>query len=214
MSPRLRRLAPVAFAVVTGSLRASAQTAAAQDSARVTPFNFVFSRFASRTSNTLYAGYGIGRAMVVAGMVMNPRTGYREHVVGGGVQVLPGRRNSANLVLAAADARESAYLQLYLVPALGLGPASISATIEGYQPLERAGTRQLGFNPVTITVPAWRRFAAGATTVVFLGEGESPQYGLGPALTAGFPKGSVGLDLVQGVSRFRSEARLSFFVRF
>src|ERR1041384_2577310 len=129
---------------------------------------------------------------------MSPRLRRLAPVAFAGVQVPPGRRNSANLVLAAADARESAYLQLYLVPALGLGPASISATIEGYQRLARAGTRQLGFNPVTITVPAWRRFAAGATTVVFLGEGESPQYGLGPALTAGFPKGSVGLDLVQG----------------
>ena len=188
--------------------------APARDSARVTPFHFVFTRFASRTSNTLYAGYGIGRTMVVTGMVMNPRTGYREHVLGGGVQLFPGRRNSANFVLAAADAKESAYLQLYLVPALGLGPASVSATIEGYQPLERAGTRQLGFNPVTITIPAGRRFAAGATTVVFLGEGEAAQYGVGPALSAGFPKGSVALDLVQGVSHYRSEARLSFFVRF
>ena len=140
-----------------------AKTAEAQSS-EVTPLHFIFARFASRSAHTLYAGYGIGRAVVIAGMVQNPRTGYHEIIAGAGIQVFPRRRNGATIVLAGADASESAYLQLYVVPSFAVWSVAITGTVEAYQPLESTGSRQLGLNPLTATVRIHRRLSAGATT--------------------------------------------------
>jgi hypothetical protein len=189
-------------------------TVGAAQSPEVTPLNFVFARFASRSSHTLYAGYGIGRGVVIAGMVQNPRTGYREIIAGAGVQVFPSRRNGTTIVLAGADATESAYLQLYVVPSLTLGSVSVTGTVEAYQPLERSGSRQLGINPVTAVVRLQRRLSAGATYLLSAAEGEPLQQAAGPAIKVLFPKGSVTLDLVRRIARFRSEVRLSFQTRF
>jgi hypothetical protein len=187
----------------------AAHAGQAQDSVRVKPLNFVFTRFASRTSNTLYAGYGVGRGFAFVGLVVNPRTEYREVVAGGGIQVLPGRRNSANVALAAADAVDARYLQLYIVPSLAIWRVLLSGTIELYQPLESAGVRQLGLNPVTATIPLFERIELGATYILFAGAGQRTEQGAGPALRVKIPKGSVTLDLVGGLARFSREARLT-----
>ena len=191
----------------------SARSAEAQSSA-VTPLNFIFARFASRSSHTLYAGYGIGRGVVIAGMVQNPRTGYREIIAGAGVQVFPRRRSGATIVLAGADASESAYLQVYIVPSLALWSIAIAGTVEAYQPLERAGSRQLGLNPLTAVVRIHGPLSAGATYLWSIAEHEPAQQAAGPALKLVLPKGSVTLDLIRTLSRFASEVRLSFQARF
>src|SRR2546427_2821135 len=46
--------------------------------------SFIFSRYATATSFSLYGGYGPGRGFGFVGLVQNPRTGYRESLVGAG----------------------------------------------------------------------------------------------------------------------------------
>src|SRR2546427_12305348 len=46
--------------------------------------SFIFSRYATATSFSLYGGYGPGRGFGFVRLVQNPRTGYRESLVGAG----------------------------------------------------------------------------------------------------------------------------------
>jgi hypothetical protein len=49
----------------------------------------------------------------------------------------------------------------------------------------------------------------GATYILFVGEGQVPEHGAGPAIRVKIPKGSVTLDLIDGLARYPREARLS-----
>ena len=174
--------------------------------------SFIFSRYATATSFSLYGGYGPGRGFGVVGLVQNPRSGYRESLVGAGWRV--GTKGALAVALAAASASDGWYAQLYLLPSLAVGPLAASSTIEVYEPLDDRGARQFYLNPLTIVAPVARGVAVGATGLFYSQVGTVPGFGAGPALQVRIPRGSVTVDLIAGRRPMRDEMRLSFFAAF
>ncbi len=174
--------------------------------------SFIFSRYATATSFSLYGGYGPGRGFGFVGLVQNPRSGYRESLVGAGWRV--GTKGALTVALAAASASDGWYAQLYVLPSLAIGPLAASTTIEVYEPLDDRGARQFYFNPLTIVAPLAGGVAVGGTGLFFSQAGTVPGYGAGPALQVRIPRGSVTLDLIAGRRPMRDEMRLSFFAAF
>jgi hypothetical protein len=195
---------------------ALAGTAAGQEPSRrvrlATP-NFVFARYATVSASSMYVGYTLGAAAAVLGMVINPRTGYRE-LIGGAVTRVAWGRQSANLALALADAPEGEYLQAYLVPSLVAAGVSVSGTLELYQPLVRTGTTQLDLNPVSLTLRLGEWVGIGGCYTLGLASGAPSRQRAGPTLQLQVPRGSLRVELLRNVARSAPEVRMSFEAAF
>ncbi len=114
---------------------------------RASGSSFMWARHGTQSSSSLYAVSDLGTVSVVAAMVQNLRTGYRE-VVAGVLSTFSYDRQAITIALAYADASDASYLQAYLLPDLRAGGFSLTAAVEWYVPLDRAGTPQLYVNPV------------------------------------------------------------------
>jgi hypothetical protein len=187
---------------------------AAQDSVPRAGPRFMYARYASEASLAIYAGYTVGPLFAFAGAVQNPRTEYREALLGLGASVTSIGGNGATFGLAGAYASDGWYGQLYLLPTFRLGPLLFDSTIEGYLPLEGRGVRQLCVTPAYAYLPLSPRVAIGATYLLAAQPGQALSHAGGPSLRVSVPRGSLTLDVVRRFAIAPSEWRLTAYTRF
>lgn len=175
------------------------------------PHGFISTRYDTRTSSNIYFGYQIGRFTPMVALVSNPRTTYREHLVGlahfGNISPHVG----LTYAIAAAKAIDSWYGQLYVLPSVTIGKLRYDAQFELYVPVQSQGVHQLAMNPGNLMYELSKRVAVGAVGVWSSQTGAPYQVGAGPSLKVRVPKGSITFDGVLGVTRWDSEARVTFF---
>lgn len=82
--------------------------------------------------------------------------------------------------VAYADASDGRYLQTYVNATLTGGPLKFDATIDGYEPLDRSGIRQLSVNPATLHLRVARRLTVGVAATLDMSRGSSAQRRVGP----------------------------------
>lgn len=167
---------------------------------------FLVARYATRSSLSFYGGYQLGRAFAVVGMVQNPRTGYREAILGGGWHSLSG---GLTLALAAANTSDGWFAQVYLMPSFRAGRVSVEGTVEAYQPMERRGVRELDVSPIVGLLSVSRAASVGVAYHLSAPENGPSGHAAGPALRIGIPRGSATLELLRGLARASSELRLT-----
>lgn len=170
--------------------------------------SFLFARYATRGASSLYAARGLGHASVVFGMVENSRTGYHE-LIGGAVSRISWGRQAVSVALAVASASDSKYLQIYLVPSCNVGRFELAGTIEGYEPLQRAGVRQLDVNPIGLIAHLSKRVGVGAFYALSLATGEPPRQRAGPALEIELPSAVLRIEGVFNLKGAASELRVA-----
>jgi hypothetical protein len=175
--------------------------------------SFVFARWATRSASSLYAGYTAGPVGGFVGLVVNPRSGYRE-MLGGVVSRVGYRDQAVTLGLAYADATESKYLQAYVVPSLLVAGASVSGTIELYVPLEEAGTHQLDVNPIAVILHPASWFGVGGAYASGMAEGDRPRHRAGPTVEIGISRGSIKAEFLRNLTLGYYEGRISFEAAF
>jgi hypothetical protein len=172
--------------------------------------NFLSFRYASRTSLSLYAAYGAGNLLLFAGMVQNPRTEYRETAAGLGLNVRLGNGASAVVATAVASARDSWYAQLYLLPDWTAGRLSMNGMLELYEPLERAGARQLDLNPWSVFWRLRDRLQVGAAYLLYTQVGGAPTQEAGPTVRVAVPHGNLTAEYFGRIGQRLTEVRLTF----
>jgi len=189
-----------------------AAPAGAQDSdpsrLRLAMPSFVTASYGTAGSATIYAGYSLGPGAFAVGMVVNPRTGYRELLIGAVTRAVLGRQSVA-VAVAIADASESPYLQGYLMPSLAVGGVSISGTVELYQPLGAGGTRQFDLSPVRAVLPVCEGLQIGGVYTLGLAQGQAPSQRAGPVVQVGIPRGVIIAELRRNLVRARPELRVT-----
>jgi hypothetical protein len=195
-----------AVAVALGLLLVAGAGAAQE--ARQDP-GFVLARYASRTALGFYAGYAAGPALAVVGMIQNPRTQYREAIIGAGVPLLDAGGVDVLGTVAAANTSDGWFTQLYLLPSLRAGPVSVAATLEYYVPLDRAGVGELDVTPATAIVALSRTVGVGVVGVLSAPAGAPAHGSAGPALQLAIPRGVLRLDLLHGLGGGASELRVT-----
>ena len=146
-------------------------------------------------------------------MVQNPRTLYRELIAGTYTQLNWGRQ-SLLVALAYAEATDGRYMQTYLNPTLKAGPLAFDATIEWYEPLERAATRQLSVNPATLLVRVERRLALGVASTMDVARGSVPPRRVGPAVEWGAKWGTLRVEVFHRTTGKATEVRTSLLAGF
>ncbi len=194
------------LAMVALSLSLLAGTAAAQEAGAP---GFVLARYASRSALGFYAGYPAGPLLAVVGMIQNPRTGYREAIVGAGTHLVATGGLDVVGTVAAANTTDGWFTQLYLLPSWHAGPVDLAATVESYLPLGRAGVRELDVSPATVIATLSRDVGVGATWVLSAPAGGDRHQALGPAVQLAIPRGAVRLDLLRGFGGAGSELRVT-----
>lgn len=178
------------------------------------PHGFISTRYDTHTSSNIYVGYQLGRFTPMVALVSNPRTTYREHLVGlahfGSISPHVG----LTYAIAAAKAIDAWYGQLYVLPSVNVGRLHYDAQFELYVPLEQQGVHQLAMNPGNLMFDVTRRLAIGAVGVWSSQTGAPYEVGAGPSVKVRVPKGSISFDGVLGVTRWTSEGRVTFFTQF
>ena len=197
-------------ALVAGLWTAGVRMVTAQQ-ALTTPHGFISTRYDTHTSSNIYFGMTFGPVTPMVALVSNPRTTYREHLVGVVRFETFSPHFGLTYAVAGAKAIDSWYGQLYLLPNVQVGRFSYDATYELYVPLEKAGVHQLAMNPGNVMFHVDKHLALGAVGVWSSQTGAPYNVGVGPSVKLKLPRGSLTLDVPLGVTRWDSEARITFF---
>ena len=182
-----------------------------------TPHGFIATRYDTHTSSNIFVGYSLGPVTPMVALVQNPRSTYRESIVGLVRFTAPGRHLALTYAVAAAhvtDADRSWYTQLYLLPTVTAGRFEASGTFEGYVPLDSKGVGQFALNPGNVFVALTPRWKVGAVTVLSTQSNAPYSLGAGPSLQLKIPHGSITLDVVADVTRWATEERVSLFTSY
>ncbi len=171
--------------------------------------SFVWARYATQSASSLYAVRDLGPVSVVAAMIQNLRTGYRE-VLGGVLSTFSYDGQGITVAVAYANASDASYLQTYLLPDLRAGVFSLTAAVEWYVPLDRAGTRQLYVNPVMVLARVRPWMAFGGSYALGIAAGALAKQRAGPAVELRITPGAITVELLRGVERSRNEVRIAF----
>ena len=171
-------------------------------------------RYDSWTSSNIYVGYKVGPVRLMGALVSNPRTGYREHILGVVKSVDVDPHVSFTFAVAGAKAVDAWYAQYYILPSLSAGPVELNGTFEQYIPLEEPGVTQYGFNPANLFVSLNKRLRLGGVAVWAAATGTPHVFGAGPSAQIRIPQGFITAEHVYGVTRFQGEWRVSFFTTY
>jgi len=192
----------VAVAALVGAGRAQGQAPAG-------PGGFVLARYATRSALAVYAGYPAGPVLAIVAIIQNPRTQYREEILAVGEPLLSSATGDLTGVIAAASTSDGWFTQAYLLPSWRSGRVSVTGTFEYYEPLQRAGVRELDVAPATAMVALSARLGIGASWVASLPAGRAASHAAGPALRVLIPRGTLTLDVLRGLANAPSELRLT-----
>jgi hypothetical protein len=172
-------------------------------------------RFATYGAHTFYGGYRFDRWLAFVGMVQNPRTQYREAIIGVGTTVVLGGQGPSMLIgVALADATDAAYSQWYFLPTVRVGRWLLDGTVEGYLPLGRAGSPQLGATPANLVYRVSGAAAVGVSYAGGVQRGAPPTHAFGPSVRLTIPSGTLSIDALRALSATRSELRITALVSF
>jgi len=141
----------------------------------------------------------------LAGMVQNPRTGYREAIIGGGWQADP----QGALTLAAANTSGGWFAQVYALPSVRVGSVTLDATVEGYLPLGGRGVGELDISPAVALIEVAPAAGVGAAYHLSAPAVGAPGYAADPALRVTVAHCAATLELLRGIARASSELRFT-----
>lgn len=171
--------------------------------------SFLIFRYASQSSLGMYSGYSAGRAIVVVGMLHNPRSAYREIMGAVGTRVAASNGNGVMIAPGIAYTNTGWYSQLYFVPDVRVGRLAISGTLQLAEPLSARGARAAYISPGNALFNVGGGIAVGAAYYGGIERGSLPSHGAGAAIQRAVPHGSITLELVKGVVVASDEVRLT-----
>lgn len=162
-----------------------------------TPWSLISVRFDTRTSDFIYAAYGLGDTFALTGVLHNPRSDYSELLVGAGRRFAIANWPRQFAAIAAARASDGWYAQLYVLPAAHRGPVWVRATSETYIPLDRSGTPQFALSPISSTISVGKYVEGGISVDWAVARDAAPSTAIGPELRVAIPNAVLGMDAQQ-----------------
>lgn len=191
-------------------LAAVATAVHGQGKSRDGAWAFVNARYDTRSSGSVYAGSGWGPAFAMGGVMHNPRSASADLLGGVGAVVRTGAHAEHWLALAAARTAAGSTAQLYWLPTVRTGNVTTRAQVKWTIPHAGRAAQKLALSPLSMTLPVWRRFAAGVAVEVAAAEGARTSIGTGPQLRFKLPRAVVGADALREVTGNGSRMRLFF----
>ena len=173
-----------------------AQAAPSPREPRLTGTTFAEARYKTGSSASLYAAHHFGAAMIVAGVVHQPRNNQQTLVLGTGTRIRLTRAAKVTVILAGATAPSGTSLRLYALPRLTAGRVTVSGIAAAYQPLGGRLVQQAMVDPLTVSVPVIPGVRVGLAAMIATAEGKPPEFGVGPSTRLRIPGGALTFELV------------------
>jgi len=207
VAARGRALSVLLGLAVLGPGRSRLPAQAPEPRPRLDGASFFVARYTAGSSGSLYAAGRLGAAMVVGGVVHNPRTRYRAVVVGSGTRIQFGSGNSMTVILAGAAATDGASVRVFALPRFVTGPVVVNGTAAVYQPVTGSGVRRAYIDPLTASVRIAPGLRAGISALISADQRRPIVLGAGPSAQVRVPGGILSLELIPTTGPRRLELR-------
>ena len=172
-------------------------------------WGFVSARYDTRSSASIYTGYGWHRVFAMGAVLNNPRSGYAELLGGAGAVFRTGADAEHWLALATLRSGAVSFAQLYWLPTVRIGAATTRAQVVWSVPERGSAPKKLAISPVSITLPG-RNLAAGPAVEMAAAKGARTSIGTGVELRLRLPRAAVGADALRDVTGNGARLRLFF----
>ena len=196
------------FSILLLVAATSAPTARGQGNTPSGTWGFVNTRYDTRSSVSIYTGYGWHNVFAMGGVVHNPRTGNAEIL--GGVGVVFKTWPSANHWLAFATARmgNDSYAQVYWLPTVRVGGVTVRANAKLTIPYEGSAPSRLSVSPLSVTHSLNRHLAAGVAVDMIAAEKSRGGASVGPEVRLRLPGAVLVGDALYDVTARGSRQRV------
>jgi len=172
-------------------------------------WGFVNARYDTRSSASIYTGYGWRGAFAMGG-VLNTRSGQAEVLGGVGVVVRTGPNANHWLAIAKGQTGPVSTAQVYWLPTLRTGALTTRATVKWSVPYKGSTVRKLSVSPLSLLLPATPRLTAGIAVDMAAADRSSTSFAAGPELRVRLPHAVLVADALRDVSGQGSRLRLFF----
>lgn len=110
-------------------------------------------------------------------------------------------------------ASDSWYLEPAVVPSINWKKFSITGFVAVYVPLQAQGVKQFLVDPISGLVKINSKVSAGASYTLLALSGFRKD-AVGPTLQLSVPKGSLNIDLFEGLTNYKREVRITLQLAF
>jgi hypothetical protein len=172
-------------------------------------WGFVIARYDTRSSASIYSGYGWRRVFAMGAILNNPRSGNAELLGGVGAVIRTGANAEHWLALARLRSGAVSSAQLYWLPTVRMGAVTTRAQVKWSIPERGGAPQKLSVSPLSITLPA-RSLTGGLAVEMAAAQGARTSVGTGPELRLKLPRGAVGADVLHDVTESGARLRLFF----
>jgi hypothetical protein len=172
-------------------------------------WGFVNARYDTRSSASIYTGYGWRRAFAMVAVLNNPRSGDAELLGGVGAVFRTGADAQHWLALATLRSGTVSFAQLYWLPTVRMGAITTRALVRWSVPEKGGAPQTLTISPVSITLPG-RSLAGGLAVDMAAAKGARTSIGTGLELRLRLPRAAVGADALRDVTGNGARLRLFF----
>jgi hypothetical protein len=197
----------VAGAMLT--LHASASLGQRGAGGREDAWGFVNARYDTRSSTSIYTGYGWRHVFAMGAVLKNPRSGDAELLGGVGTVFKTGADAEHWLALATLRSGAVSFTQLYWLPTVRMGAVTTRAQVKWSIPGNGGGPQKLSISPVSLTLPR-RRLAGGLAVEMAAAKGTRTSIGTGLELRLKLPGAAFGADALHDVPGNGARLRLFF----
>lgn len=176
-------------------------------------WGFVIARYDTRSSASIYTGYGWRRVFAMGAVLNNPRSGNAELLGGVGAVIRTGANAEHWLALARLRSGGVSSAQLYWLPRVRLGAVTTRAQVKWSIPERGGAPQKLSISPASITLPG-RSLTGGLALEMAAAQGARTSVGTGPELRLRLPRAAVGADALRDVTGNGARLRLFFDSKF
>ena len=172
-------------------------------------WGFVSARYDTRSSASIYTGYGWRRVFAMGAVLKNPSSGDAELLGGVGAIFRTGADAEHWLALATLRSGTVSFAQLYWLPTVQMGAVTTRAKVAWSIPYRGSGPQKLAVSPVSMTLTR-RRLSGGLAMEMGAAKGARTSIGTGLELRLNLPRAALGADALRDVTGNGAQLRLFF----
>ena len=191
------------------TLHASVALGQRDASGREDAWGFVIARYDTRSSASIYTGYGWRHLFAMGAVLNNPRSGDAELLGGVGAVFRTGANAEHWLALATLRSGADSFTQVYWLPTVRMGAVTTRAQVKWSIPANGGGPQKFTLSPMSLTLSR-RSLAGGLAVEMATANGTRTSIGTGPEFRLKLPGAVLGVDALHDVSGNGSRLRLFF----
>lgn len=172
-------------------------------------WGFVSARYDTRSSASIYTGYGWRRVFAMGAVLKNAGSGDAELLGGVGAIFRTGADAEHWLALATLRSGTVSFAQIYWLPTVRMGAVTTRALVAWSIPDKGSAPQKLAVSPVSMMLTR-RRLSGGVAVEMAAEKGARTSIGTGLELRLELPHAALGADALRDVTGNGGRLRVFF----